>query len=60
MALPGPVYGPFDNGRLNGMFVIRYTGKIAAQDVQDGNMIIVIGTVTKADITSLIGALSAG
>lgn len=36
-----PVYGPVDTGRLNGMFVIRYTGKIAAQDVQNGNMVVV-------------------
>ncbi len=55
-----PVYGPFDNGRLNGMFVIRYTRKIAAQDVQDGNMIIVIGTVTKRIPRVLSVPLSAG
>ena len=30
---PGPVYGPVDTGRVSGMFVIRYTGKIGAQDV---------------------------
>ena len=50
-----PVYGPVDNGRLNGMFVIRFTGKIGAQDVQDGNMVVVIGAVMGAVATSLTG-----
>lgn len=48
-----PVYGPFDSGgRSPGMFVVRFFGKIGAQDVQHGNMIIAIGPV--------IGALSTG
>ncbi len=46
-----PVYGPFDTGRLNGMFVIRYIGAMAAQDVQNGNMVLLIGAVS----TSLTG-----
>lgn len=50
-----PVYGPVDTGRLNGMFVIRFTGKIATQDVQDGNMVVVIGAVMGAVATSLTG-----
>lgn len=50
-----PVYGPVDNGRLNGMFVIRFTGKIGAQDLQDGNMVVVIGAVMGAVATSLTG-----
>lgn len=48
-----PVYGPFDSGgRSPGMFVVRFIGKIGAQDVQDGNMIVVIGPV--------MGAVSTG
>ena len=47
-----PVYGPFDFGRSPGLFVIRFVGKIGAQDVQDGNMIVVIGPV--------MGAVSTG
>ena len=50
-----PVYGPVDNGRLNGMFVIRFTGKIGAQDLQDGNMVVVIGAVMGAVASSLTG-----
>jgi starvation-inducible outer membrane lipoprotein len=50
-----PVYGPVDTGRLNGMFVIRYTGKIGAQDLQDGNMVVVIGAVMGAVATRLTG-----
>ncbi len=57
-ALPirtAPVYGPVDTGRLNGMFVIRYVGEIATQDVQNGNMVVVIGAVMGAVATSLTG-----
>jgi starvation-inducible outer membrane lipoprotein len=50
-----PVYGPVDTGRLNGMFVIRYRGKIGAQDLQDGNMVVVIGAVMGAVASSLTG-----
>lgn len=50
-----PVYGPVDTARSRGMFVIRFRGKIGAQDVQDGNMIVVIGTVNGAVATSLTG-----
>ena len=37
------------------MFVIRYVGEIAEQDVQHGNMVVVIGTVIGAVNTSLTG-----
>jgi starvation-inducible outer membrane lipoprotein len=50
-----PVYGPVDTGRLNGMFVIRYTGKIGAQDLQNGNMVVVIGAVMGSVASSLTG-----
>jgi starvation-inducible outer membrane lipoprotein len=48
-------YGPVDSGRLRGMFVIRFAGKIGAQDVQDGNMVVVIGAVNGAVATNLTG-----
>ena len=50
-----PVYGPVDTGRLRGMFVIRYKGKIGAQDLQDGNMVVVIGAVIGKVASSLTG-----
>lgn len=50
-----PVYGPFDSGgRSPGMFVVRFVGKIGAQDVQDGNMIIAIGPVMGATSTGIL------
>lgn len=57
-ALPirtAPVYGPYDTGRSRGLFVIRYAGKIGAQDVQDGNMVVMIGAVMGAVASSLTG-----
>jgi starvation-inducible outer membrane lipoprotein len=50
-----PIYGPVDTGRSRGMFVIRFAGKIGAQDVQDGNMVVVIGAVNGAVATDLTG-----
>ena len=37
------------------MFVIRLSGEIGAQDVQAGNMVVVIGAVNGAVATSLTG-----
>lgn len=53
-----PVYGPFDSGRSPGLFVIRFVGKIGAQDVQDGNMIVVIGPVMGAVSTGTLTDLA--
>ena len=50
-----PVYGPVDTGRTRGMFVIRFAGTIGAQDVQEGNMLVVIGAVKGAVATDLTG-----
>ena len=47
-----PVYGPYDSGRSLGMFVIRFAGKTGPQDIQAGNMIVVIGPVMGALSTS--------
>ena len=50
-----PVYGPVDRGGERGMFIIRYTGKVGEQDLQRGNMVIVIGPVLGGVVTSLTG-----
>jgi len=50
-----PVYGPVDRGGEHGMFIIRYTGKVGEQDLQRGNMVIVIGPVLGGVVTSLTG-----
>ncbi len=39
------------------MFVIRFSGKVGAQEVQAGNMVVVIGAVNGAVATSLTGTL---
>jgi starvation-inducible outer membrane lipoprotein len=50
-----PVYGPVDRGGTPGMFIIRYTGKVGEQDLQRGNMVIVIGAMMGAVVTNLTG-----
>src|SRR5215831_3957114 len=50
-----PVYGPVDRGGERGMFIIRYTGKVADQDLQRGNMLIVIGTMMGTAVSDLTG-----
>lgn len=51
-----PVYGPVDTGQFRGMFVVVYQGEMTAQDLQHGNMIIVVGTVLGAIQDSMIGS----
>lgn len=47
-------YGPVDrNGPPRGMFIIRYTGEVSAQDIMLGNMVIVIGPMMGAIVTDL-------
>ena len=50
-----PVYGPVDRSGPRGMFVIRYTGEVSAQDIMLGNMVIVIGPMMGAIVTDLSG-----
>lgn len=50
-----PVYGPVDRGGKRDMFVIRYPGRVGDQDLQHGNMVIVIGPMMGAVVTSLTG-----
>lgn len=38
-----PAYGPKDNGRNNGDFVIMYQGQIEKSDLQRGNRVMVVG-----------------
>ena len=51
-----PVYGPVDAGTFRGMFVVQYVGQVGLQDVQYGNMLVVVGTVAGAVPTTLTGA----
>jgi len=50
-----PVYGPVDPGGERGMFIIRYAGQVGDQDLQHGNMIIVIGPMLGAVVTNMTG-----
>lgn len=38
-----PAYGPKDNGKNNGDFVIIYQGQIESSDLQPGNRVMVVG-----------------
>jgi len=48
-----PVYGPVDRRGAHGMFVIRYAGKVGEQDRQFGNMVVVIGPMIGAVVTTM-------
>lgn len=50
-----PVFGPADPGGNRGMFVIRYSGTIGAQDLQPGNMVIVVGPMMGSIVSNLTG-----
>lgn len=39
-----PAYGPKDNGKNNGDFVITFQGQIEKSDLQPGNRVMVVGT----------------
>jgi len=39
-----PAYGPKDNGKNNGDFVVIYRGQIETPDLQRGNRVMVVGT----------------
>lgn len=51
-----PVYGPLDTGGFRGMFVVVYPGKLTAQDLQHGNMVVVVATVMGAVWDTMTGA----
>lgn len=48
-----PVYGPVDRDEKRGIFVIRYRGNVGQQDLQHGNMVVVIGPVIGATVSNL-------
>lgn len=52
-----PAYGPKDNGKNNGDFVIIYQGQIEASILQSGNRVIVIGMTRPAKLVT-VGDLS--
>jgi starvation-inducible outer membrane lipoprotein len=47
-----PAYGPKDNGKNNGEFVITYQGQIKALNLQPGNRVIVIGTTRPSKVVT--------
>lgn len=54
-----PVYGPVETGRFEGMFVVIFAGTLTAQDLQHGNMVVVVGTVlgNQADMVTGISVV---
>jgi starvation-inducible outer membrane lipoprotein len=50
-----PIYGPVDRGGPRGMFFVSYPGKIGVQDLQHGNMVIVIGVMLGPVVKNLTG-----
>jgi starvation-inducible outer membrane lipoprotein len=51
-----PVYGPVETGHFRGMFVVLYAGKMTDQDLQHGNMVVVVGTVIGAVPDTVTGS----
>jgi starvation-inducible outer membrane lipoprotein len=50
-----PAYGPKDNGKQNGEFVVAYQGKVEAMFLQPGNRVIVVGTTHPSMVVSVDG-----
>jgi len=50
-----PVYGPVDRGGPRGLFIIRVTGNVGEQDLQRGNMVVVIGPMMGNVVTTVTG-----
>jgi starvation-inducible outer membrane lipoprotein len=48
-------YGPVDTGGSRGMFAVVYAGKVTAQDLQHGNLV-VVATVMGAVVDTITGA----
>ena len=52
-----PAYGPKDNGKNNGKFVITYQGQIEGPILQPGNRVIVVGMTRPSKVVT-VGDLS--
>ena len=48
-----PAYGPKDNGKNNGDFVIIYHGQIEKADLQPGNRVMVVGTTRPSKVITV-------
>lgn len=48
-----PAYGPKDNGKNNGDFVIIYQGQIDKSDLQPGNRVMVVGTTRPSKVVTV-------
>ncbi len=45
-----PAYGPKDNGKRSGEFVVSYQGKIDPSSLQPGNRLVVVGATQNAKV----------
>lgn len=50
-----PAYGPKDNGKQNGEFVVTYQGKVEAVFLRSGNRVMVVGTTRSSMMVSVDG-----
>jgi starvation-inducible outer membrane lipoprotein len=48
-----PAYGPKENGKNNGDFVINYQGQIERADLQPGNRVMVVGTTRPRKVVTV-------
>ena len=48
-----PIYGPKDNRKNNGDFVVIYQGQIETADLQRGNRVMVVGTTQPSKVITL-------
>lgn len=51
-----PAYGPVETETLRGMFVVVYSDELTAQDLQHGNMIVLVGRVMGAVWDAITGS----
>lgn len=48
-----PAYGPKDNGKRSGEFVVLYQGKLDSNSLQPGNRLVVVGTTQNAKVVTV-------
>lgn len=48
-----PIYGPKDNRKNNGDFVVIYQGQIDTADLQRGNRVMVVGTTQPSKVITV-------
>jgi starvation-inducible outer membrane lipoprotein len=50
-----PVYGPTNTEKSRGLFAVDYQGEMTGQDLQEGNMLVVVGTLLGAVRETITG-----